>query len=66
MKAKFTGGDFSEDAYQAEIAKGVAEIVKQQADLGIDIVADGEISKPGFFSYIEERLDGFEVRPDEK
>jgi 5-methyltetrahydropteroyltriglutamate--homocysteine methyltransferase len=66
MKAKMSGDAYSEDAYQAEIAKGVKEIVKLQADLGIDVVADGEMSKPGFFTYIEERLDGFEGRPDEK
>ena len=30
---------------------------------GLDIVADGEMSKPGFFSYVQERLTGFEPRP---
>ena len=66
MKAKVGGETYSEDDYQAKITRGVKEIVKQQADLGIDVVADGEMSKPGFFSYIEERLDGFEARPNEK
>ena len=66
MKAKLSGEDFSDDAYQAEITKGVNEIVKLQADLGIDVVADGEMSKSGFFTYIEERMDGFEARKDEK
>ena len=66
MKAKMSGENYSDDAYQAEIAKGVKEIVKRQADLGIDVVTDGEMSKPGFFTYIEERLDGFQGRPDEK
>lgn len=66
MKAKMSGESYSDDAYQAEIAKGVKEIVKRQADLGIDVVTDGEMSKPGFFTYIEERLDGFQGRPDEK
>ena len=42
------------------------DIVKLQADLGIDVVADGEMSKSGFFTYIEERMDGFEARKDEK
>ncbi len=31
---------------------------------GIDIVADGEQSKPGFFAYVRERLSGFEPRPN--
>lgn len=66
MKAKLSGGDYDDDAYQAGIAKGVKDIVKLQADLGIDVVADGEMSKSGFFTYIEERMEGFEPRKDEK
>jgi len=66
MKAKLSGGEFSEEAYQTEIARGVKDIVKKQADLGIDVVADGEMSKSGFFTYIEERMNGFEARKDEK
>lgn len=66
MKARLSGGDVNEDDYQAEIARGVKDIVKLQADLGIDVVADGEMSKSGFFTYIEERMEGFEPRKDEK
>jgi 5-methyltetrahydropteroyltriglutamate--homocysteine methyltransferase len=66
MKAELSGGEFSEEAYQTEIARGVKDIVKKQADLGIDVVADGEMSKSGFFTYIEERMNGFEARKDEK
>jgi 5-methyltetrahydropteroyltriglutamate--homocysteine methyltransferase len=29
-------------------------------------VTDGEFSKPGFFTYIQERLEGFEARPNQK
>ncbi len=65
MKAKFTGETWSEDDLEREIAAGVNEIVRRQSDLGIDVVSDGEMSKPGFFSYIEERIDGFEAQPDE-
>jgi len=38
----------------------VAEVVKRQADIGIDIVSDGEFGKPSFVTYINERLGGFE------
>ena len=62
MKARFDGDTFDVEAYQAEIISGVSEIVKHQADLGIDIVTDGEMSKPDFMSYVEERIDGFEAR----
>src|SRR5262249_23059680 len=33
---------------------------------GIDIVTDGEMSKPGFFTYFQERLEGFQARPNQK
>ena len=39
----------------------VKEIVHRQADLGIDVVDDGEYGKPSFVSYINERLSGYEV-----
>jgi 5-methyltetrahydropteroyltriglutamate--homocysteine methyltransferase len=40
--------------------------VRRQAETGIDIVCDGEQSKPGFFTYVHERLDGFEPRPQQR
>jgi len=68
MKVRLTGeGEpVSEDAYQARVTKAVADIVKKQAECGIDIVTDGEVSKAGFFVYAKERLSGFEARPQEK
>lgn len=66
MKARFSGGEYDDQRYRSEIVAGVNDIVKRQAALGIDIVTDGEMSKPGFMSYVEERLDGFEARPGEK
>jgi 5-methyltetrahydropteroyltriglutamate--homocysteine methyltransferase len=46
------------DADDLQIA--VREIVSRQVDLGIDIVTDGEMSKPNFLTYIDERLSGLE------
>jgi 5-methyltetrahydropteroyltriglutamate--homocysteine methyltransferase len=40
--------------------------VRRQVESGIEVVTDGEFSKPGFFTYIRERFDGFESRPDQK
>jgi 5-methyltetrahydropteroyltriglutamate--homocysteine methyltransferase len=45
----------------ARLGAAVAEVVKQQAELGIDVVDDGEYGKPSFVSYINERLGGYEV-----
>src|SRR5882757_4400518 len=41
----------------------VADIVKRQIDLGLDIVSDGEQSKPSFQAYAVERLVGLEPIP---
>src|SRR4029078_11783854 len=39
---------------------------KRQVECGIDIVTDGEFSKPGFFTYIQQRLEGYEARPKQE
>jgi 5-methyltetrahydropteroyltriglutamate--homocysteine methyltransferase len=41
--------------------RAVADIVKKQLELGIDIVSDGEQGKPSFVSYVNDRLGGFEA-----
>lgn len=66
MKAKYAGQPYDEAAFQNELKSSVAEVVRKQVDCGIDIVTDGEFSKPGFFTYVRERLDGFESRPNAK
>jgi len=66
MKAKFTGQPFDENKFEALLTQSVNDVVRKQAASGIDIVTDGEFSKPGFFTYIQERLDGFESRPGQK
>jgi 5-methyltetrahydropteroyltriglutamate--homocysteine methyltransferase len=43
------------------LRENVETVVKRQADVGLDIIDDGEFSKPGFIHYINERLGGFEV-----
>src|SRR5882672_2466514 len=63
MKAKLTGHAYDEAAYDARVKNAVAECVRKQVETGIDIVSDGEQSKSGFFSYVRERLEGFEERP---
>jgi 5-methyltetrahydropteroyltriglutamate--homocysteine methyltransferase len=66
MKAKYAGKPYDEKAYQAAIARSVKDSIKKQVECGIDLVTDGEFSKPGFFTYIRDRLDGFESRPGQK
>src|SRR5258707_2191360 len=63
MKAKLSGAAHDKAAYDARVKSAVTECVKKQVETGIDIVSDGEQSKSGFFSYVRERLEGFEQRP---
>ncbi|MEA3025907.1 MAG: 5-methyltetrahydropteroyltriglutamate--homocysteine methyltransferase [Alphaproteobacteria bacterium] len=66
MKAKLNKQPYDEKKYQELLAKAVADSVRKQVDCGIDFVTDGEFSKPGFFTYIQQRLEGFEARPNQK
>jgi 5-methyltetrahydropteroyltriglutamate--homocysteine methyltransferase len=66
LKAKFSDKSFDEKAFEAALGQAVIDVVRKQRECGIDVVTDGEFSKPGFFTYIQERLSGFEVRPNQK
>jgi 5-methyltetrahydropteroyltriglutamate--homocysteine methyltransferase len=46
-------------ALAARIRSAVAEVVRKQADAGITVVNDGELSKPSYATYIKDRLNGF-------
>jgi len=62
MKARLAGEAYDQAAYYACVRQAVADCVRRQAATGIDVVTDGEQSKPGFYTYVRERLDGFEAR----
>ena len=61
MDAKEKGRGPDPKAYEARLREAVAEIVNKQVELGIDVIDDGEYSKPSFVTYINERLGGFET-----
>jgi len=46
-------------AFDASLREAVVAVVKRQVEAGIDIVSDGEMSKPGYATYIRDRLTGF-------
>ena len=54
---------FDQAAYEARVKTAVAEMVKQQAECGIDVVSDGEQGRLGWTAFLPERLAGFEERP---
>lgn len=42
-----------------EVRAAVKETVKRQLDTGVDVVNDGEVSKPSYATYVKDRLTGF-------
>jgi 5-methyltetrahydropteroyltriglutamate--homocysteine methyltransferase len=63
MDARLKGEPLDEQAYQKRVREAVAESVRKQVETGIDVITDGEQSKPGFNSYVADRLSGFERKP---
>jgi 5-methyltetrahydropteroyltriglutamate--homocysteine methyltransferase len=59
MFAKEEGAPVDGPALQARVREAVAEVVRAQADADIDIVSDGEMSKPSYVTYVKDRLNGF-------
>jgi 5-methyltetrahydropteroyltriglutamate--homocysteine methyltransferase len=62
ITAKQRGEPYDEAALQRRIKGAVGDVVKKQADTGIDIVNDGEFSKSSWAAYFAGRLSGVEVR----
>jgi 5-methyltetrahydropteroyltriglutamate--homocysteine methyltransferase len=65
MFAKEEGLPVDSGALRARIRSAVAAIVERQIEAGVDIVNDGEMSKPSYATYVKDRLNGFggESRP---
>ena len=59
MYAKEEGVPVDPQALATRVRAAVAEIVRKQADAGVDLINDGELSKPSYATYIKDRLNGF-------
>ena len=59
MYAKEEGVPVDPQALAARVRAAVAEVVKKQSDAGVDLINDGELSKPSYATYIKDRLNGF-------
>jgi 5-methyltetrahydropteroyltriglutamate--homocysteine methyltransferase len=60
MFAKEEGLPIERAALEARIRSAVAEVVRKQAQAGVDVVDDGEVSKPSYATYPKDRLAGFD------
>ena len=59
MHAREAGVPVDLVALDARVADAVADVVRRQVEAGIDVVNDGEMSKPSYATYIKDRLAGF-------
>jgi len=55
------GEEIDEAQRAATMKRAVADIVRQQAEVGVDVVSDGEIGKVNWISYLYERLSGLGI-----
>ena len=60
--AKEAGEHVDDAAFEAQVFAAVLEIVRKQADAAVDVLNDGEMSKPNYSTYVKDRLSGFGVR----
>jgi 5-methyltetrahydropteroyltriglutamate--homocysteine methyltransferase len=59
LMKKEKGEAYDAAAFDAAMTRAVADVVKRQADIGIDVVSDGETSKISYSTYVTDRLTGF-------
>jgi 5-methyltetrahydropteroyltriglutamate--homocysteine methyltransferase len=58
--AQDRGENYDPAEFDATIRGSVADVIKRQAEAGIDVVSDGEMGKISYATYIRHRLTGFE------
>jgi 5-methyltetrahydropteroyltriglutamate--homocysteine methyltransferase len=61
-QALAAGGSVDLQDYEATLRREVADVVREQAACGIDVVSDGEFGKSGWTGYVFGRISGFESR----
>jgi 5-methyltetrahydropteroyltriglutamate--homocysteine methyltransferase len=59
LRARLSGQTIDEAELAARVREAVADVVRRQAEVGLDVISDGEMGKVSFLGYAEERLTGF-------
>lgn len=62
LTAKRNGEPYDPDELAGAVKQAVKEVVDRQVELGVDVVGEGEESKPSFNLYLDERISGFEMK----
>lgn len=53
------GDSVERAAFRAQVAADMVDILRRQAESGIDIAGDGELPRIGFSFYVKDRMSGF-------
>lgn len=61
--ARLAGKPYDSAALDARLTREIADVVRKQVACGIDVITDGELSKPNFILYARERLSGISPMP---
>jgi 5-methyltetrahydropteroyltriglutamate--homocysteine methyltransferase len=61
VQARAGGRPYDAGAYTKRVRDAVSDVVRAQVAHGLDVIGDGEMSKPSFITYVTERLGGFEA-----
>jgi 5-methyltetrahydropteroyltriglutamate--homocysteine methyltransferase len=62
--ARQAGSAVDREAYDAALRSAVVDVVRKQAEAGVDVVDDGEFSKSSWGTYINQRVSGFKHDPE--
>jgi 5-methyltetrahydropteroyltriglutamate--homocysteine methyltransferase len=62
--ARIDGEDVDEAELAARIDDAVVQAVAKQREVGLDVISDGEMSKSGFSTYVNDRFSGFAGRSE--
>src|SRR5689334_3230463 len=60
MREKEHGRSYDPERFTAMVTEAVRDVVRRQAEAGLDVVTDGEQGKVSFLTYVKERLAGFD------
>ena len=63
IRSKAQGEAIDAAAFSARVKKAVGDVVRRQAEAGIDVASDGEQGRVGFIPYVNERLTGITPSP---
>jgi 5-methyltetrahydropteroyltriglutamate--homocysteine methyltransferase len=65
LEARDSNGEVDQQAFESGAEEAMAEVVNRQIAIGLDVINDGEQSKPSYATYVKDRFTGFEGQASE-